>query len=40
MGSDASWYCIGGGGLSCGVSLSNTTLLSQGDVMGGVYISF
>jgi len=39
--SDASWYCasIGGSG-TCAVSLKDTTILSQGDVTGGLYVSF
>jgi len=38
--SDASWFCASAGGATCAVSLNDTTLLSQGDVTGGVYISF
>ena len=38
--SDASWFCASSGGLTCGVSLDNTKILSQGDVTGGLYVSF
>ncbi len=38
--SDASWFCASSGGLTCGVSLNDTTILSQGDVTGGLYVSF
>ncbi len=38
--SNASWFCVSSGGATCGVSLNDTTILSQGDVTGGVYFSF
>lgn len=39
--SNASWFCgsVGGSG-TCAVSLRDTTVMSQGDVTGGLYVSF
>jgi opacity protein-like surface antigen len=38
--SDASWFCASSGGATCAVSLNDTTVFSQGDVTGGLYVSF
>ena len=40
IGGDTNFFCSSNGGATCGLHISNTTGIIQGDITGGLYLSF
>lgn len=40
IGSDSDFYCVSSGGAACAIRVEDTTGFIQGDITGGLYVSF